>query len=351
MTLHELLERAREGTGLVISERDVERTLAALCTSGDLWHVIDYSDVPVMALCRLLEAMRAEGIITWDTARIQFSPQGRTLCEQLSIRPVRQLACPTCRGRGLDLRALGRAGEAFAELAASRPSALQEFDQGYVTEESTMYRVALMWARGDLEGKDVLVLGDDDLVSVAAALTGAPRRVTALDVDPRILGFIEDAARQHDLPIETVEHDLRRPLPPELVGHYDAFACDPTESLHGFLSFVQRGLVGLRGPGGAGYLGLTRREASLAKWREIQKALIAQGSVITDIIHGFHDYPNWPYIRTMTAWEHLPVKQEPDPASCWYRSDLIRIELLEASAREQSLLEGDIFNDAEAATT
>lgn len=84
--------------------------------------------------------------------------------------------------------------------AKERPEAIQDFDQGYVTPESTLARVALAWNWGDLEGKEVLVLGDDDLTGLAAALTGLPKRVVVLDADPRIVRFLERAAKAEGLP-------------------------------------------------------------------------------------------------------------------------------------------------------
>ncbi|HDN19583.1 MAG TPA: putative methyltransferase, partial [Candidatus Acetothermia bacterium] len=132
---------------------------------------------------------------------------------------------------------------------------------------------------------------------------------------------------------------------------FDTFFCDPTESLRGFLAFAGRGISALRGPGSAGYMGLTRREASLSKWRAIQKELISSGAAITDIRDDFHDYVNWPYIETMRAWGHLPVKRVPGRDEPWYRSALIRIELVEPPRVENVRLEGDIFTDPEAATT
>lgn len=144
---------------------------------------------------------------------------------------------------------------AFHRIAAHRPEASQEFDQGYVTEDTTIARIAMMWRRGDLAGKDLLILGDDDLVSVAAALTRLPRRVAVLDADPRITSFVEEVASQEGLEIAVFAHDLRQPLPRELERRFDVFSCDPTESLPGFLLFAGRGCLPFAAPGAWGTLG------------------------------------------------------------------------------------------------
>ena len=351
MSLRRIAEKAREHTGLFLTERDVERTLSALRASDDIWRVVDLSDVPVMALCGILDALREEGLAEVSDGRIALTDSGRRLCEELSIPPAREFKCPACGGRGTALGPVAEIRDKFVEIAKSRPEAVQEFDQGYVTEETTLHRVAFMWQRGDLEGKEVIFLGDDDLVSIAAALTGAPRRVVALDIDERLVEFIKGVSEEEGLGIEVVRHDLREPLPDELVGAFDTFFTDPTESLRGFKAFVERGLLCLRGPGCAGYFGLTRREASLGKWREIQRFLLDAGAVVTDLRDDFNDYVNWPYIETMRSWPRLPTRRLPGAREIWYRSALFRLEVVEGPRAENVRYEGDIFEDEEAATT
>lgn len=351
MDLKTLAERVRAETSLPFTERDAQRILSAVLTSEDIWRIIDLSDVPVMALCTALREMEKASWLEFAKDRIRLTQAGRDLVKQAGIAPARELRCGRCGGRGVELGPVAEIAERFAKIAAGRPEAIQDYDQGYVTEESTLYRIAFMWSRGDLAGKEILVLGDDDLVSLAAALTGAPKRVVMLDIDERLVEFIREVARSEGLQVEALRHDLREPLPEELLGAFDTFFCDPTESLRGFLAFAGRGISSLRGPGCAGYMGLTRREASLAKWRAIQRELLARGAVLTDLRDDFHDYVNWPYIETMRSWQHLPVRRVPGREEPWYRSALIRIELVEPPKVANERLEGDIFTDPEAATT
>ena len=351
MNLREVAEQVRKRTSLAFTERDAERILSAVLASEDIWRIIDLSDVPVMSLCEALKVMRDAGWVDFTGGRVRLTQAGRKFVQDAGIAEALELRCPRCGGRGVELGPVAEVAERFRKIAASRPEAIQDYDQGYVTEESTLYRIAFMWARGDLAGKELLVLGDDDLVSLAAALTGAPKRVVMLDIDERIVGFVRDVARAEGLKVEVLRHDLREPLPGELVSAFDTFFCDPTESLRGFLAFAGRGISALKGPGSAGYMGLTRREASLAKWRAIQRELLSAGAVLTDLRDDFHDYVNWPYIETMRSWEHLPVQRVPGRNEPWYRSALIRIELVEPPKIANERLEGDIFTDPEAATT
>ncbi len=351
MELKAIARRIQEKHGIPATERDVVRVFSAALASPDIWRIVDLSEIPVLATCEALRAFAEAGWVEFINARVSVTEDGKVVAESLGISPAKELRCPRCRGRGLELTPFATLAQEFHELAKNRPEASQEFDQGYVTEETTVARAALLYARGDLVGREILVLGDDDLVSLALALTRLPRRVVALDVDQRIVHFLREAAREKNLNLEVHEHDLRDPLPPELLRRFHTFACDPTESYRGYLAFAQRGLSALRGPGCAGYLGLTRLEASLSKWRQIQRALLEAGAVITDLFPNFHDYVNWPYIETMRAWPHLPVKRVPGKLEIWYRSALIRVELVEEPQVENVRYAGDIFTDEEAATT
>lgn len=351
MELGKIAKTIQERHGIPVTERDVARVISAVLRSADIWRIVDLAGIPVLAACEALRILAEEGFVASRAGRLVVTADGKRAAERWGIVPAQELRCPRCRGRGLELSLFSELGEKFHELAQNRPAAAQEFDQGYVTEETTVARIALLYVRGDLVGKEILVLGDDDLVSLAASLTGLPRRVVALDVDPRIVQFLRDAARAENLALEVYQHDLREPLPAELLRRFDAFVCDPPESFPGYLAFAHRGISALRGPGGAGYLGLTTLEASLAKWRRIELAILEAGAVITDLFPNFHEYVNWPYIETMRAWSHLPVKRIPGKLEPWYRSALIRIELVEEPKVENVRYSGDIFTDEEAATT
>ncbi|HDN79572.1 MAG: putative methyltransferase [Chloroflexi bacterium] len=346
MELHNLVEKVSKK--FFITERDIRRILSALMTSDDIWEVIDLADVPVMALCEVWKALEEKGLVEVSDKRVSLTAKGLELARSYKISPIRSFTCKLCEGRGITLAGLEKVEKRFKEIAKNRPEAIQDYDQGYILEDVTLLRVALMWQKGDLQGRELLVLGDDDLVSIAAGLTGVAARVTVLDIDDRLLEFIQDVSEQEKLGIEVIKHDLRYPLPENLQRAFDTFITDPTESLRGLKAFLGRSLSALKGPGSAGYFGLTRREASLQKWQAIQRFLLERGAVITDILDDFNAYVNWPYIETMCSWEFLPVKTI--PKRVWYRSAQYRLELLGEPGPDTEIYSGDIFFDEETAT-
>ncbi|MDR5708293.1 MAG: bis-aminopropyl spermidine synthase family protein [Armatimonadota bacterium] len=349
--LQTVLERVEARVPVVVSRRDAERALGALQVTGDLWEVFRLSRAPIRFLCAFLQELIAQGLVQLEGVHLRLSPEGRGWVGALGIPPAREVACSRCGGRGVELGALGEEVMGrFRVIARRRPPALQAFDQGYVTEETTLSRVAFALDRGDVQGKEVFVVGDDDLVSIALALTRQPRRVVVVDVDERIVGFIREVARREGLDmVEAHVYDVRSPLPEAWRARFDTFFTDPTESLRGFQAFMERGVAALQGAGSAGYFGLTHGESSLEKWARIQRVLLDLGAVITDIRDGFNVYDNWDYMETMRAWQWLPVRTRPE--HLWYFSALFRIELLRTPSVENLPLEGNLFEDEEAATT
>ncbi|MFA4044168.1 MAG: hypothetical protein HZRFUVUK_000951 [Candidatus Fervidibacterota bacterium] len=349
--LSELQKELMARSEAYVSPRDVERTLKALRSTADVWRVVELSQVPMRVLCTLLELLNEHGIVSFSEGSVSLTEIGRQLCDENAITPLTSAGCKHCLGRGVDIAVLGEEVISnFKNISTSRPEAIQEFDQGFVTEETTLARVAFMLQRGDLDGKEIAVIGDDDLVSIACALTGRPKRVVALDIDERLIGFIEDVKNKLNLQcLSVVRHDLREPLPEELLKAFDVFFTDPTESFTGFKVFVERGLQCLKGAGCSGYFGLTHVESSLGKWRKIQQFILECGGVITDIIEAFNHYVNWPYIEGMRSWQWLPIKVRPE--GVWYKSALFRFEWLEPIEIPMVRYEGNIFEDEEAATT
>jgi predicted methyltransferase len=55
----------------------------------------------------------------------------------------------------------------FDSIHGRRPPALRVFDQAYVAPETTFARIALADSHGDIRGKDIVILGDDDLRGLA----------------------------------------------------------------------------------------------------------------------------------------------------------------------------------------
>ncbi len=339
-------------------QRQILRSL--LAGPKTFWQLIREQDSHLSLFVATVASLKEEGLIAEKGHFLELTEEGRKLARSLKLIPLLETGCYACAGRGIVIEGVfRRVLEEFQEVAVSRPEAIPEFDQGFVEPEISVARVALMYARGDLEGRRLLFIGDDDLTSVAAALTGMAEEIAVLEIDQRILEFIEKVAAERNIKnLRVFRFDVRNPLPPEFAQRYDAFFTDPVETVPGIKLFLSRCAQGLKGAGASGYLGLTHLEASLQKWHIIQRMLLEMGFAITDIIRDFHSYEleregfierNYPLVLRSSSSFHLDV-----PELNWYTSSLIRVEAVQEPkplVSEAMELDRELYFDEEAYAT
>jgi len=242
---------------------------------------------------------------------------------------LNKITCSTCNGRGYVFdKFFENIYKQFKEIYKNRPVNLPEFDQGSILEDDVIKRVEFIYERGDLLNSDILVIGDDDLISIALGLTKLPKKIYVLEIDKRIINYIETYTNKLNLPIKTLKYDARNSLPKELINRFDIFITDPPETLKALKIFLSRGIKSLKKQG-SGYFGLTTIEASLNKWLEIERFITDKGFVITDIKRNFSVYPLSPNDK---EWEYyyptIPVFKKIGKPKIrnWYHSSFIRIE-------------------------
>ena len=123
------------------------------------------------------------------------------------------------RERARGPRRAGQPGQAGSgQAAAGAPEAKPELDQTHCTVDTKIRRVLRMHEAGALAGRRILILGDDDLVSVAIAARGAAvlggegHRPAGRDrLRPRGAGLGRGADRRHG---GGGGADRARPAPP-----------------------------------------------------------------------------------------------------------------------------------------
>lgn len=238
--------------------------------------------------------------------------------------------CGLCRGRGVEVRNTSLLRR-FRALLKERPLTTAKYFQGNMDAESVVARVYLMDSRDGLVGKRITLVGDDDYLSLALALTHLPSKIVVLEIDERIGEFIEKCSRKHGLEVEFLRYNVEQPLPKELRGRSHIFSTEPLETLSGFLTFFARGAAALR-EGGSGYVGLTNLECSLEKWKRIQESILGMGFAITDIKRRFSFYPmEYPEDREYVeqVLKALHFKVSPKTRRIWYFSHLLRVEAVE----------------------
>jgi predicted methyltransferase len=351
-----IAKRASEKTNIKLYGRSVERVIAGLLTTSDFWKVVDLADQPVPATAEIVRQLVAEGITKIENDEILLTEKGFNLVKELKIPPAVDYSCKACEGRGIPFYANLDWYHTFLQVTKDRPKAIQEYDQGSVTPETTVSRVLFLDSREDLRDRDILVMGaEDDLTGLAVALTRLPRRVLILDIDERSIDFDNRIFKELGIDnAEAIRFDLRNPFPEEWLKSFDVFITDPPETLKAFKAFIARGIAALRQEGSVGYFGLTLRDSSITRWHQFQKALINDyGMVITDIVQDFNAYMNWDYHAETKAQEVAPVNKV--PTDIWYRSAWVRMEALPGFKGENVQITDEVFRelylDEEGSTT
>lgn len=295
-----------------------------------VYRLLDAQDASLPEFFEQLQVWQERGWIAVEDGQVRLTASGHALVQETGAF-YEEVRCPHCRGTGyLWGPKLDAAFQKYLRITQERPWAEARYDQGFIDPQGVMRRVAFMYERGDLLGSRIFVVGDDDLLSLAAALTGLPQAITVIDIDERLIRFIQKWAEKEGLPVEARVMDVQYALPDDLRGQFDVFVTDPVETLPGISLFLSRGVSALKGVGGVGYFGLTTLEASRKKWYAIQEMLHHMGFVITDIRRQFNVYPQLEG-NFFVFQDQLPIVQKLGvPADHnWYTSSFYRIEAVQ----------------------
>jgi len=252
------------------------------------------AELPVPIVTAVCNELRKRGVV--DTSRpVALTAEAR---EILSAGEGRLSAlCPCCGGRGLVVPGqLDQLSAGLEAAAAGAPEARPELDQTHCTVATKIHRVLRMHEAGALAGKRILLLGDDDLISVAiarfAALAGAAasiRRLAVLDADPAVLSWIGEQVAGTGVTVELAEHDLRLPLPAGLQAGFDVACTDPPYTVAGAELFLSRAVTALSGePGQHVFFSFgARRPLETLRTQEL---IASMGLAVRSLAPGFNEY-------------------------------------------------------------
>lgn len=322
----------------------IKNQILQLLASGEksVYELIDKQDASLPEFFNLIQEMQNEGLLSMEDGKVSISEK----VEVDRLKTIEEQGCNCCLSTGYRIGGFfQQVKERFEKIASDRPKAIEEYDQGFISPQDIMKRIAFMYERGDLLDSRIFVVGDDDLFSIAVALTGLPQKVWVGEIDERLVSFINETAAEYGLPVEANVFDIQYPLPSEAKGSFDIFVTDPVETVPGLTLFLSRGVSALKGGGCSGYFGLTTLEASRQKWFEIQKRLHEMGFVITDLRRKFSVYPHtdnnfFRYQEKLPIIEKIGVNMDYD----WYKSTFCRVEAVQ---EPQPMVKGEMILDEE----
>jgi predicted methyltransferase len=260
--------------------------------------------LPVPIVAAIAGELCKRGIVARERPT-RLTPQGRRLFGDAA--PDRM---PT------ELEAVAAA---LDRIAAEAPPARTELDQSHCTIETKLRRALALHAAGALEEKRVLLLGDDDLVAAAihllaahAGFADAIRELTVVDLDAAVLTHVGRQLERPPFPVRLVEHDLRRPLPPGLVGRYDTVFTDPPYTCAGAELFLSRAASALASkPGGDVFLAYGPKPPPESL--RLQRAILGMGFVVRRLEPNFNEYLHAGILGGVSHLYHLTSTSETRP--------------------------------------
>ena len=188
--------------------------------------------------------------------------------------------------------------EKYQSIYNNRPQVDVTVDQAKGTIETAFKRALLCLKKHTLIGKNILCVGDDDLVSIALGLllkelysdaSMIKNRICVFDIDDRYIDYIASIAKQYGLVVECLKIDLKDPLPLSYSNSFDCFFTDPPYTIEGMSLFLSRGISALKKECGL-HIFLSYGQKPVDEMREIQEIVIQQGLIVSEIIKSFNEY-------------------------------------------------------------
>jgi N4-bis(aminopropyl)spermidine synthase len=298
MDIDEVVSACAAAVGLAEGESGIRDILSAVLAAepAAVREIARLAELPVPIVAAACNELRRHGVV--DTQRpVRLTPGGRAALAGPDGAIRLRATCPECDGRGeIVPPELAGLAATLREIAAAMPGAKAELDQTHCTVDTKLARVLRLYQARAVAGQRILVLGDDDLISVALAHVAAQapgaaaiRRLAVVDTDADVLAWIDQHVASTGTVVETVLHDLRRPLPAALAAGFDVVLTDPPYTLAGAQLFLSRAVSALvPEPGRHVFFsfGARRPDETIA----VQRAMADMGLVVKSLAAGFNSY-------------------------------------------------------------
>lgn len=245
------------------------------------------ADLPVPIVSAICNEFRRRGQIS-ETRPVQFTLEGRRRFK--SGASGVSAVCPGCGGRRIALpSAVARLRPGLATVAEAAPPPLVELDQCHCTPKTKLRRVLAMHEADAIADRRILLLGDDDLISITLlrfVRTFGVRveELVIVDVDDRLLAFVRQELDGAPFPFRCLSHDLRRPIE----GEFDTVVTDPPYTAAGAKLFLTRARDVLAGERTDVFFSFGSRRPGVQF--AVQQTISELGLEIRSLTRDFNDY-------------------------------------------------------------
>ncbi|GAA4016384.1 bis-aminopropyl spermidine synthase family protein [Allokutzneria multivorans] len=271
--------------------------------------------LPLPIVAAVGNELRSRGLLGEERPS-RLTPRGHALTTELGVELNLDPDCYRCGGLEIAIPAvLNEAVERMKRIMAAAPGVNVALDQSLCTAETKVRRVLALIRAGVLPGGSVLLVGDDDLVSIAIGVVSdvldvpLASKVTVVDLSADILEYIADTADTLGIDVDLVQHNLRDPLPEELRGQFDAGMTDPPYTAEGAKLFLSRVVEGLK-PGAARNVLFSFGAKGTEEMLDVQREVLGLGLVTHGMIRNFNEYEGSGILGGTGFLQHLLTTAE-----------------------------------------
>lgn len=243
------------------------------------WDIIKNVGGSERRMIRLLNEMVSVGEISFNNSKFYLKNEKNFISNCL---------CKECNGKRVNIDAFENIMETLKTIWQNKPKATFYFDQRPVTLKTTLRRVAYLMSNEDIKNKKIIMLGDDDLTSIALALLKLDCEVVAVDADERLIQYINEVAKKYDLNLKGSVYNALNDTSEELKGKFDVLMTDPTPEKIPFTLFMNRAIELTKGEGSIIYTSIY--SSAMKKTLDLQRIITDMNLYITDIIPRFTEY-------------------------------------------------------------
>ncbi len=260
-------------------------------------------DLPISIVAKIANLFNEANLCARNPKGVYYTEEGMQWAEKVfGFYGFGLSLCPTCYGRPNHITdRFNDYWEYLTEVFDRRPKIDTTLDQAVLDAETAVQKIMYLYDKGALEGKRVLVLGDDDFLSIAIAawyknsLPDEPSLVceelVVMDIDDRILTGIREEIAQIDpnFNVTCLHYDCCEPIPKNYAHHFDTILMDPPYSLMGLQLFLSRG-IGMQAKGKGHEIFLSYAHRSPEKTLEIQNAFVETKMALYSLHPRFNYY-------------------------------------------------------------
>ena len=312
----DLLRAVSERTRLAEGEEAVRRILREVYRHGRIrTRDLAYATrLPLPVVAAVRRELEKAGLLARRGGATLTEKGKAYVAKVLGVSMSETLVCSTCSGKKISIsEAYDGVLKKLEEYSKLRPRPYTWLDQAFATPQTSVLRALFMLEEGDVEGRNIVFLGDDDLTSVATGLLRAARKISVIDVDKRLLDLIQDISEREELGIECILHDLRSALPVELRSRYDVVFTDPPYTIQGLRLFVSRGIEALsKVKCRSIYLAFAHKPPK--EMLRLQMAINEMGLVMRELIPRFNRYEGAEMFANTTFLARLETTGETCPS-------------------------------------